>query len=395
MQRVILFLLLTLGIPGSIYWAANGYEPAFDTLNRFLRETGSLRGKPAPDPAPEPEPEKQPEAEDEPGADSGPDPEETDKPDTPGTPPAEAQRTPLEKGQALFDEGKFAAAAATLSGHDEEIHALALLGVALGQAMPLNIPSGTYYVVTTQGGGEFEGFGDETGGQLRLTSAGGRSMTLPLTTIQSRIKLPRAKALDRIERKIQTQATGRMVTGPRLFALIAEAFAIGRPSVVAPMLDVLLQYDEQDPFFLSSVRSRIAPEHQDEIYRAFGRCQRMADVEPEVTASRAPTAMGNNKVRSKPKQRSSIRSEKARKLVKQAGPHRAEGKKLHSKVFKAGLKEAKLKDVEAAISELEKAMELYEKALEIEDSNEIHALTAYCSKLAFQLRFWREQLGGK
>ena len=40
-------------------------------------------------------------------------------------------------------------------------------------------------------------------------------------------------------------------------------------------------------------------------------------------------------------------------------------------------------------------MGYYEKALEREDSDEIHALNRHCSKLAFALRFWKEQIQGR
>ncbi|MHC4932010.1 MAG: hypothetical protein ACYTGV_07465, partial [Planctomycetota bacterium] len=93
--------------------------------------------------------------------------------------------------------------------------------------------------------------------------------------------------------------------------------------------------------------------------------------------------------------RTSIRSTEARELVRKAGPLRAEAEKLRDKTFKAGLDGAQLDDIDRGIELLDEAMELYEKALEHGDEEEIHALLRACSRKAYQLRMWREQVAGR
>ena len=169
--------------------------------------------------------------------------------------------------------------------------------------------------------------------------------------------------------------------------------------MAGPLLVRALEIDEAKPFFLSSVRHRVPASFQDGLYRAFARCQVLPEDGPaptETVTHTAPRKLGDGTVRIRPKRnRSSIKNKKAIDLVRKARPHRIEGKRLHLKVFLKGLKKASVGDIDKAVRELETALDYYEDALALEDSNEIHALVRYCSKLAFQLRFWREQVSGR
>jgi hypothetical protein len=181
--------------------------------------------------------------------------------------------------------------------------------------------------------------------------------------------------------------------------LVQEAFSIGRPAVVAPLLGVLLEKDAEKEFIMSAVLNRVPPAHQDEVYRALGRCETIQDeAPPPESVTRTPTRVGSGKTPRQPRRvrrRTEIKDARARELVKKAAPHKAEGKRLYTKVFVAGRDKAKLADAEKGIAELEKALGYYEQARKIEEADEIVALERYCAKLAFKLRFWREQLGGK
>jgi len=388
-QRVILFLFLVLVIPGLIYWASHDFESPALNIRRFLDETAALSGPPAPTPEPETKSarheRKQPD----------PQPKKTPDPSAGETEPEPPRKSAYELGQEHYDAGRFADAAATFAGHDKRMFCLSTLGASLQAAFPEKIPAGTYTVVTATGGTEFEGFGTEHGGMLQLTGASGRTLTLPDASIRSRMTLPTKKALDRIARRIATDSASATLSGTRLFMLVQEGFVIGRPAVVAPLLPLLLGKDAEKEFIMSAVLNRVPRARQDDVYRALGRCQSIQDEPPHETV-RTPTRIGSGGGKHKPRrQKTSIQSRRARDLVAKAAPHKAEGKRLYKKVFLAGRDHAKLADVNKAVFELEKALGYYDKAREIEEAGEILALQGYCSKLAFKLRFWREQLGGK
>jgi tetratricopeptide (TPR) repeat protein len=392
-QRIVLFLFLVLGLPAAIYWASHDFEAPGRNVRRFVEELHALGGPPTPVETAAPKPKEEYEAAKKKPAEKTDDP--TAKEPAPTKPKPEPEASPIEEAQKLYDAGRFAAAARIFADLHERMHALATLGEAFARAFPVALPDAPYYIVN---GGEFEGFGTEKAGLLNLRSPAGRSLSLPGSAVREKQKLERPKAIERLARKVALEGASPDIQGARLFALLHEAFAMGRPDAAAPLLERALEIDEARPFFLSSVRQRVAPEFQDDLYRAFGRCQVLPDDVPptEVVAVTAPRKLGDGTLAPKRKpQRSSIRNEKALALVRKAGPHRELGRKLHRTVFLAGRENAQLKDIDTAVSELEKALEYYEDALELEDSNEIHALVRHCSKLAFQLRFWREQVGGR
>jgi len=393
-----MLLFLVVGIPMGIYWASHGFEAPGDNLSRFAGELAALGGPPPPEPeeAPaseEPEtPEEKPEPKPPERAKSEP------TPPTPPPPPSGPELNAREKAQKLFDEGRFAEAAAAFVGIDERLQTRAQLGAAFAVAFPPRIPERPYVVIRTGTGGEFEGFAERTGDSLRLTSAAGRSLSFPIDSIATQREIARDEALDRLAKRIGIEGTGVRTKGSRLFALIQEAFSIGRPAAAGPLLPRALELDEEKPFFLSSVRNRVGTEHQAALYRAFADCMvSPEDIAPTETIAQAPRKLGGDRP-PKPRKpgKSSIKSSKARELVAKAKPMRQKGIKLYRKVFTAGLKDASSEDIAEAIRLLDKAADLYEKALEHEeDSGEIYALLRHCSKHTFQLRFWQEQVDGR
>ena len=395
MQRIVIFFFLTLVVPSAIYWASHGFESPGRGLNRFAEEVHALAGA-RPAQAPESEPSEPPK----PGGKPTEKPGKTE-PEKP-KPKVEVQEDPevsrIEQAQSHFEAGRFREAADAFRDLDERMQALAGLGAAFARAFPADLPDGPYYVVTMSNGGEFEGFGSERSDMLRLVIPGGRSMSWPTNVIKSTRKLDRPKAIERLARRVTAEGTSQLLLGPRLFVLLRRAFRMDRPDVAAPLLERVLELDEAKPFFLSAVRQKVAPEHQDDLYRAFGRCAVVEDDGPEheTVSAHAPKKLGNGTVVRKPRRsKTTIRSKDALALVKKAAPHRAEGAKLHKQTVQAGLAGASLVSIDKAVRELEKAMGYYEKALEHEDSNEIHVLLQWCSRTAFRLRFWREQIEGR
>ncbi len=395
MQRVSIFFFLTLIVPSAIYWASHGFESPGRGLKRFAREVHALAGaRPAPAPSKPTEPESKPQKKTE-------EQEKTEKTEKP-KPKVEVKKDPgvsrIEQAQSHFDAGRFREAADAFGGLDERMQALAGLGAALARAFPANLPGGPYYVVTTNSGVEHEGFATERSDMLRLVIPGAPPLPLPTNVISSKRKLDRPKAIERLARRVTAEGTSPKLKGPRLFVLLRRALRMDRPDVAAPLLERVLELDEAKPFFLSAVRNKVAPEYQEDLYRAIGRCAVVEDDGPDhdTVSTHAPKKLGDGTVARKPRRsKTTIRSKDALALVKKAAPHRTEGAKLHKQTVQAGLAGASLVSINKAVREFEKAMGYYEKALEHEDSNEIHALLQYCSRRAFQLRFWREQIEGK
>jgi hypothetical protein len=355
LERFGLLVFLVAIVPLGIYWAGHGFESPEAGLSRFAGEVGALHGVPRPEPeTPAPEPE--------PAVDRViPEPPKT--PEAPRSPdaPTEDRRT---KAARLFHEGNFLGAAQAAKGIDESRHALARLGVALEAAFPIDLPDAPWLRVETTAGGSFEGFAEERGDQLRITSATGRSLSLPTNVVSSRVEVPREKALAGAARRIRAEG-GTESSGPKLFALIGEALRIGHPEAAA-LAACMLEPEE------SALSNR-----------------------PLV---RSPTRLGNgvrNNGNRSLQGRSALRDAQALALMKKAGPLREKADQLWKKTRDAGLKGADIDEIDEAIGLLERALEFYEKALEHEDADEIHALLRHSSKRAFQLRMWRDQVAGR
>lgn len=398
MQRIFIFTFLVVGLPGGIYWAGGGFDSAGDTFGRFVREVHAMGGTRPPSESEIPDEDlrpKKPEPKKPDEKENGSGKPDTKEPTDPKKPPTEPEESRIEKAQQRYDAGQFDEAARLFGADHERMHAMSALGVAFAHAFSVRVPDGVYTIIND---GQFEGFATEDGNMLHLRSAGGRSLAFPKDSIRNRETLARPRALERLARQITTEGLARDLKGARLFALLQETFSLGRPDVAAPLLPRALELDEAKPFFLTSVRHRVPASFQDDLYRAFARCQVLPESGPpeaETVATQAPRNLGDGKLTKRPKRnKSSIRNAEALEFVRKAAPHRIEGKRLHKAVFLAGRDKAKLADVDKAIAELDKALDYYEKAVALEDATEIHALLRYCSKLAFQLRFWREQVAG-
>ncbi len=376
MQRLLLFVLLVGILPMGVYWASHGFPGPGATLARFASEVGALRGL---DPEPPPEPPPAPPAEPEP-------------------PPEVVEPPPVVKpeDEALehFRAGRFGEAARAYAGANEEQRALAELGAALAAAFPEAIPDLPYVVAQSAVGSPFEGFLEESGGNVRLTDPGGRSLSLPATSLHSRTVLPRAKAVERMAGQIRDEAAGTALAGARLFALLQRAFAIGRPELAAPLLARAMALDEEERFFLSGVRSRVPEAHQGALYRAYSACQ-LAKAPPiESVAARAPTRIGGGTARPGAS-KGTVTNARVRDLLVEAAPMREEGERLYRAVAIQELRDVRIADIDEAIRLLDKAASLYEKAVAIEDTNEVNALLRHSSKLLFSLRFWKQQAEGR
>jgi len=372
-----LFVLLVAVVPMAVYWASHGFEGPGDTLGRFASELNALKGL---DPEPPPEPPPNPPEE------RAPPPEVVDEP-----PPA---GEPEDRALEHFRAGRFEEAARAYAGVNEEQRALAGLGAALATAFPEAIPDLPYVVAQSSAGSPFEGFLEESGGSVRLTDPGGRSLSLPATSLHSRTVLPRAKAVERMAGQIRDEAAGTTLAGARLFALVQRAFAIGHPELAAPLLARAMTLDDEERFFLSGVRSRVPEAHQGAVYRAYSACQ-LAKAPPiESVSARPPTRIGNGTSRPATA-KGTVTDARVRDLLVEAAPMREEGEKLYRAVAIQELRDVRIADIDEAIRLLDKAATLYEKAVAIEDTNEVNALLRHSSKLLFSLRFWKQQAEGR
>lgn len=371
-----------MAVPGGVFWAGQGMERPDRAVERFLAQAGALRGTPAEEPEeaadPEPEPAPQP-------ADPPPEPEPTRRPE-----PVPAAEDPA----ALLAAGRFDEAALAYIGVDDGKQALASLGASLHRAFPVDLPDLPYLIVRSRTGDSFEGFADEQYGVVKITAPSGSSLTFTADALAERIELPRAKALDHLADLVQREGADSVTKGPRLFTLVETAFAIDRPDLVAPILERMLEIDRETGFFISSVRKRVPERSQPDVYRAYRVLQLPDEEEPKepFIPTPTPTRLGNGpSKRPPPSQRTTVRSEEAIALMREAGPLRKEGDKLYRDTAIKDLKDVEVGEIDRAIGLLDKAAGLYEKALEIEDNDEIAALLRHCSKRMFQLRFWKQQ----
>ncbi|MHC4817802.1 MAG: hypothetical protein ACYTF8_07085 [Planctomycetota bacterium] len=398
MGRFGLFVFLVVVIPVGVYWASHD----FSDLGNLPGEIRALRGRrptpetePRPEPEPEPEPEPVPKPEPKPEPDltakqKPPEPEPTPtKPPTP--PPKEPTETPQARAERLYKEGQFEDASIAYAGVDERQRALAQLGAAFVEAFPSNVPKHRYLVIKTNSGDEFEGFAQETEERITLTEATGKTNAFPQSAIRHGREVPRQEVPERIRSAVVNEGLAEHTSGPRLFALIQAACTMGQPSAVAPLLPRVLEVDETKPFFLSSVRRRVATPHQKDVYLAFATCQTPTVMSRESPLVRTPSALGNRKNGTLGERAPKVKRKEARALLEEAAPSRKAGETLYKKIVLAGDK-ASVEDVEKAIAHFDDAIALYEKVMEIEDSATVYALLRKCSKLNFNLRFWKDQL---
>ncbi|MHC4549655.1 MAG: hypothetical protein ACYTEZ_12860 [Planctomycetota bacterium] len=429
MGRFWLFVFLVLAVPVGVYWASHD----FSGLQRLPREIRALRGQrpapptrppernqkeepapptpapePAPVPPPEPKPEPPPKPKPEPPPKPKPEPPEPKpappevKPSPPPPEPPPSQpppatptapgETPRERAERLFLAGRFEDAEIAYAGVDERQRALAQLGAAFKQAFPPTLPEGRYLVVKLRGGDEVEGFARETEEQLQLKEATGERHALPRSEVLHGHEVPRGEALARIRRNLLMEGLSDRTEGPRLFALVQAACAIGQPATVAPLLPRLLALDEEQPFFLSAVRSRVPTPRQKAVYLAFATCQAPNVMTRESPLVRVPSRLGGLKNGALIDPAPKVRSDDARALMEKAAPVRKKGEKLYRKIVLAGIDNTSLADVEAAIAHFDEAIALYEKVMVLDDSSVVHAILRKCSKLNFNLRFWKQQL---
>ncbi|MHC4493261.1 MAG: hypothetical protein ACYTDU_16750 [Planctomycetota bacterium] len=274
---------------------------------------------------------------------------------------------------------------------DERQLALAQLGAAFVEAFPVSIPKHRYLVIKTNSGDEFEGFAEETEERIKLTEATGKSNAFPRSAVRHGREVPRHEVPERIRREVVNEGLSDHTSGPRLFALIQAACTIGQPSAAAPLLPRVLKIDETKPFFLSVVRRRVAADHQNNVYLAFATCQAPTVMARESPLVRTPSALGNRKNGTLGDRAPKVDRKEARELLEKAAPSRKAGEKLYRKIVLAG-DNASVEDVEKAIGHFDDAIALYEKVMEIEDSAAVYALLRKCSKLNFNLRFWKDQL---
>ena len=295
----------------------------------------------------------------------------------------------------LFNEGAFEDAAIAFAGVDERQRALAQLGAAFTEAFPANLPKQRYLVIKTNSGDEFEGFAQETEDRITLTEATGKSSAFPQSAVRFGREVPRPEVPERVGRAAMNEGLLESTTGPRLFALIQAACSMGRPAAVASLLPRVLELDEAKPFFLSTVRRRVSAEHQKDVYLAFATCQTPTVMGRESPLVRTPSALGSRKNGTLADRAPKVDRKEARKLLEKAAPSRKAGEKLYKKIVLAGLDKASVEDVEAAIAHFDAAIALYEKAMEVEDSPAVYALLRKCSKINFNLRFWKQQLDAR
>lgn len=381
MGRSFLFLLLVVAVPLSVYWAGNGRS--FARLPGEIRELRGAERAPTPPPGRPPLPEPEPVPEE-------PEPRNPPPPAPPAPAPAENAR---EKAERLFLEGRFADAARAFDGIDERRRAIALLGEAFTRAFPENLPQAPYVIFQTLTGERYEGFGETEGGRLKIVDAAGRSFAFPESAISAKQEITREEARDRIAREALNSTD---VAGPRIFARIQAACAVGRPDAAAPLLEPALEADEKEPYFLSSVRGRVPAAWQKEMYRAFATAQAPAVMAADEPVVRVPARLGGsrNVVPATPAE-SGAKDPKVRALMEQAAPFRKRGEKLYKEVVIKGV-DASTKDlVDEAVREFDKALALYEKAVAIEESDTLYSVMSRTSRLRFHVAFWKQQLEGR
>jgi hypothetical protein len=376
--RALLFLLLVVAVPLAVYWAGNGGTLA--PLSGQIRELRGPERTPTPAPAPERpvEPEPKPP---EPGP---------VKPPPPAPPAPAPAEDPRGKAQRLFREGRFAEAARAYDGVDERRRTIALLGEAFTRAFPESLPREPYVILQTVTGERYEGFGETEGGRLRIVDAAGRSFSFPDSAISARQEISRDEARDRIAREALNSTE---VNGPRIFALIQAACAVGRPDAAAPLLEPALEADEKEPYFLSSVRGRVPAAWQKDMYRAFATAQAPAVMAADEPVVRVPARLGGGR-NVVPSEGSPAKDPKVRLLMEEAAPHRKRGEKLYKEIVLKGADASTRDLVDEAIREFDKALALYEKAVAIEESDALYAVMQSTSRLRFHVAFWKQQLNG-
>ncbi|HEX5137679.1 MAG TPA: hypothetical protein VFY93_11940 [Planctomycetota bacterium] len=380
MGRALLFLLLVVAVPLSVYWAGNGRS--FARLPEEIRE---LRGADRPTPEPSPGPEREPEPE--------PKPPEPERPPPPAPPTPEPAESPRDKAERLFREGRFAEAARAFDGVDERRRAIALLGEAFTQAFPVNMPRGPYLLLETITGEKYEGFGDTGGGLVRIADAAGKSFAFAESSIRARQELTPDEARARIAREALDSTE---VAGPRIFAQIQAACTVGRPDAAAVLLEPALDADEKEPYFLSSVRARVPPARQKDMYLAFATAQAPAVMAADEPVVRVPARLGGGRnVVPAPVEGSGVKDPKVRALMEEAAPYRKRGEKLYKEIVLKGADQSTKDLVVEALASFDKALALYEKAVAIEESDALYGVMQSTSRLRFHVAFWKQQIEGR
>jgi hypothetical protein len=408
LERIFLLVFLVVILPAGVFWAGQGLADPGTSVERFTDQVVALGGDPAPEAAPLPDPEPEPEPA--PGPEPEPVPVEPAPPaePTPDPAPRESHR---DRADRLFAEGAFADAAAAYAGIDDRMQAVAQLGAALHAACTTSLPEKPYKVFRAKNGAEYEGFCTETLSKVQLERAHGVSLSFPRDMLTERLSMTRDQAERFVVDRLRTQAAEAR-SGKHLLAFMREALAWNRPDVIATWIEPALEADEEEPYFLAQVAKFAPTERKGDLIRAYTVCMAttaergnpLATVSNPPPPTRAPKALqptaqapkrmqGTNAKRNGYK--SDVRDPEAIELLRRAGPLRERGQELHKKTLAAGLEGAELADIEEAIRLLEEALSLYEKAMEIEDSDEIFALIRYSSRMAYQLRMWRDQLTGE
>jgi len=400
-MRYIILVFLVLVLPAAVYWAVNGMADPADTWERFAGQVDDIRrSQPEPDPVPEEDPEgkKEEEPEEKPTQ-----PEVVKKDPEPVVPGVDPAR--------LFSEGKFREAVSAYGNSNARARALAQLGAAFAEAFPE--PTDDYLVVELRGGSTQEGYAVTDGAEVKLLDPTGRAIALPSSMIVGRRTLDKARTAERTLPRIEKEVASG--DARRLFRATAAAFRIGRPDLAGPLLAKIV--DADSTAVLKAISKDVAPLARDPLFRAYRDAVVTPEARPEpVVIARATPGRngGSSRERDNPlksdgsavklnggrngKKRNSkfdVTDAKAREYMVKARPLRMAGKKLYDKVSTDGLDAAKIADVENAIRKYDAALALYEKALEREDDDTIYVLVTGCSKKLFQLRFWKEQLGGR
>ena len=393
MGRLSLLVFLVVVVPVTVFWFGQGMTAPGETLDRFKDQVASLGGGlPEPTVTPKPEPEPDPERDPEPDTPKpAPDPERP-KPD-PEPDPIPTPKDP----EALFAAGRFAPAAEAFTGKDARKRGLALLGQAFLEAFPPDTPRGEYLVVKTQFGDEYDGFATTSGDMVKLTTFAGKSQTVPNKAISSRRPLTLDAARDRVAQRARDESRSDKAKGSRVFALIQESCRADRPDGVAVLLARALELDQDEPYFLSSVRNRVPSERQGALYRAFLDCE-LPQMEAIETASTTPTTTPPkiNGTRPKPPPvEATSKNPKVAALMTKARPMRVAGLRQYRAIVRKGVRNAGLAAVNEAITSLQGALDLYEKAVLIEESDAIYGMLRPLSRYVFQLRFWKQQLEGR
>jgi len=394
-MRYLILIFLVLVLPAGVYWAVNGMASPEDTWERFAGQVDDIRRSQPDDPEPEPEPEPKKEKKEE---------EPEEKPDVPDPvkkdpEPVAPRADPVE----LFAKGKFAAAVDAYGDAAGRGRALARLGVAMTEAFPE--PTGFYLIVDLRGGSTQEGFIIADGAEIKLMDPTGRAISIPSSLVRGRQAYPPEKAEERVYPRIQKEVASGDVR--RLFRATSAAFRMGRPDWAAPLLEKVVQADSSA--VLKAIATDVPALARDPLFRAYTDAVVTRDVRPDpVTVVRNdpkktngtskrdnPLKLNGGKKSPGRNSKFTVTDSKAKEYMVQARPLRLEGKRLYDKIYGEGLDNANVADVEQSIRKYEAALALYEKALEREDDDTIYVLVTGCSKKLFQLRFWKEQLGGR